>query len=163
MIEVSTNCTKNKQKQCLSLCIPSGEALVLGARWYIGDPTRPSDPRVNELSGVAHLVLYDVANVSNPLKVARTQIQDPSGTTSGLSTFLFSSPVMATIGSSYFIGIEAADSFGMGLRSLSSTYPGGAESYFDGSTFVVVWTGRNTSFEVLSAVPEPGSVALPEV
>ncbi len=28
MIEVSTNCTKNKQKQCLSLCIPSGEALA---------------------------------------------------------------------------------------------------------------------------------------
>ncbi len=139
----------------------SEEPLVLGARWYIGDPTRPSDSRVNELLGVADLVLYDANNISSPFEIARTQVQDASGSTFGLATFLFASPVITTVGSSYFIGIQAADAFGLGLRTIfTSTYAGGAESYFDRGTFVVQPFGRDTSFEVLSAVPEPSTVIL---
>lgn len=104
-------------------------------------------------------MLFDVTNPANPLEIARTQIQDSTGETSGLSTFTFASPVTVTVGLRYFIGIDADDSYGIGLRTLSSTYAGGGESYFTGATSIES-IGRATSFEVLSAVPEPGSIAL---
>ena len=128
------------------------DLFVLGARWYIGDPAQPDRSDVNELAGVADLVLFDVSDISNPHELARTQVQDAGGSAFGLSTFLFTSPVSTTIGSSYFIAIAANDAFGLGLVSLSSTYVGGAEAYFDGGAIQLAG-GRDTSFEVLSAVP----------
>lgn len=98
-------------------------------------------------------MLFDVSDISNPLELARTQVQDIGGSTFGLSTFLFTSPAPTTIGSSYFIALEAHDAFGLGLVSLTSTYAGGSEALFDGGAFLLAG-GRDTSFEVvLSAVP----------
>lgn len=134
------------------------DPLVLGVRWFIGDPLRLSDSRVNELIGTANLVLFDVADISNPLELARTQVQDAGGSTFGLSTFLFAAAVPTTVGSSYFIAIEADDAFGLGLRSLSSTYEGGGEAFFDAGTFMSI--DRDTSFDVLSAVPIAPSAVL---
>ena len=104
------------------------DLFVLGARWYIGDPAQPDRSDVNELAGVADLVLFDVSDISNPHELARTQVQDAGGSAFGLSTFLFTFPVSTTIGSSYFIAIAANDAFGLGLVSLSSTYVGGGRS-----------------------------------
>ena len=128
------------------------DLFVLGARWYIGDPTQPDRSDVNELAGVADLVLFDASDISNPHELARTQVQDASGSSFGVSTFLFSSPVSTTIGSNYFIAIAANDPFGLGLVSLSSTYAGGSEALLIGGA-VQFAGGRDTSFEVLSAVP----------
>ncbi len=41
MIEVCRKRFKNKQKQCLSLCIPSGEALARVPSWRVPREDRP--------------------------------------------------------------------------------------------------------------------------
>lgn len=64
-----------------------------------------------------------------------------------------------TVGGSYYIAIHAADAYGLGLRSLASTYAGGAETYMDGGAVVFAAAGRDTSFAIVP-VPEPEAYAL---
>lgn len=146
--------------------IPWGQSFTaeapyfLGIQWYIGDPSRPGLPSVNALEGNADLVLYSVANPASPVELGRRQVQSGATATSGLSSFLMAFPVATVAGQKYFAAIETADSFGLGLRALSSTYPGGSEAYILGTGFEEIG-GRDTAFAVISsAVPEPGAYAL---
>ncbi len=139
----------------------SEESLILGARWYIEDPTRPNEPLVNALVGPADLVLYDATNIASPIELARTQVLDANGSLSGLSTLAFAAPVSTPVGGIFYIAIEAGDGFGTGLRSVdSSTYAGGSQAFINGGAIVEVASGRDTSFEILSAVPEPHTALL---
>ena len=144
--------------------------LVSGVRWYIGDPTRPGQENVDALEGAADLVLYDAADVNNPIELARTQVQGPAGFSEGLSTFEFDTPIVVMVGHSYFIGLDTDDLYGLGLRAHTmSTYDGGYEARLRAGILEPAGGGgtnpitamRDTSFEILNdslIIPEPSSL-----
>jgi hypothetical protein len=136
---------------------------ISGVKVYIGDPSRPGDPLVDELVGPADLVLYDISDLLAPIEIARTQILSSGNSKFGLSEFHFGSPIPTTIGTSYFFAISTLDtSYGVGLRDqYVSTYAGGAEAWrnLDTGEIMISPLGRDLSFEV-SGVPLPGTVWL---
>ena len=151
---------------------------VSGVRFYIGDPTRPGNVSVNELEGEADLVFFDISNPNSAVELGRTQVQGATGVSAGLTTFNFSSSIVVNPGLSYFIGLDTADQFGLGLgQQLSSTYEDGFAAVIE--TGVVGFAGggcrvlgcgnvnaqyRDTAFEVVyddvSAVPVPAAAWL---
>jgi hypothetical protein len=130
----------------------------LGITFYIGDPTRPGELSVDALTGDADLVLYEATDLSSPVELERRRVQSGSTSTFGITTFTFSRQVSTVIGTRYFAAIDALDGFGLGLRSATSSYPGGSEAAKVGTVIQEIG-GRDTAFAVI-AVPEPGSVSL---
>src|SRR5262245_47634760 len=118
---------------------------------YINDPTRPDDPRVNELVGPADLVLYNATDLLNPIEIARSRVVPPGTSVEGLLTFLFDAPVPTEVGARYFFAISADDLYGVGLQDLDSTYDGGAEAFRDRTMGQIAefFNGRDMSFAVL--------------
>src|SRR5688572_19152667 len=109
--------------------------LMSGVRVYIGNPSDPDNPTVNELIGPADLVLYDASNLLQPIEIGRSLVV-PSGTSlEGLVSLVFDAPVPTVIGNRYCFVLSTVDSYGIGLRQQHfSTYPGGAEVVRDPST-----------------------------
>ncbi|HKR59217.1 MAG TPA: M23 family metallopeptidase [Pyrinomonadaceae bacterium] len=129
------------------------DRLMTGIRVYIGDPSRPGDPRVNELIGPADLVLYEASNLLQPMEISRSQVVPSGMTLAGLTSLLFNTPAATVVGNRYFFALSTSDSYGIGLRAqLVSTYPDGAEATRDPGTGVITENplGRDLSFHVLS-------------
>jgi hypothetical protein len=125
---------------------------ICGVRWFIGDPTRPGNTSVNALEGYADMVLLDATDPANPVELARSTVRGAGSVTSGLSVFAFEYTVPITPGRLYFIGLETADAFGMGLQAqTSSTYAGGYQAYISGGDLLGTANGRDTSFEIITA------------
>jgi hypothetical protein len=74
---------------------------------------------------------------------------------------MFDAPVATLVGGTYYIAVEAADPFGIGLRSPNfSTYGDGAEARIINGTLELAQDGRDMSFEIVTAIPEPGAALL---
>jgi hypothetical protein len=138
------------------------EGLLNGVSWYIGDPTRPNLASVNGLSGAASLVLYDASNLTSLIELSRQSIVGAGDSVLGLTRFDFAVPVSTQVGTTYYISIEAADGFGIGLRSLTqSTYADGSQAVLTQFGLALDASGRDTSFEIQSSpVPEPATIGL---
>ena len=132
----------------------ANEDFISGVRVYVGDPTRPNDLSVNELTGPANLFLYEATSLSSPTRIASNSILSSAETANGLFTFNFDRAISTTPGTRYFFGFDTVDTFGIGLRdSLSSTYLDGAEGFLDSATGQLTLhpTGRDLSFSVLGS------------
>jgi hypothetical protein len=119
-----------------------------GVRLDIGKAGGP--PSLGPLTGPADLVLMDAANLAAPIELVRHQFLE-SGVELEEAAFdiLLPSPVATQVGARYFVGIDATDPFGVGLRHASlSTYADGAESFFNGSQITVGGSGRDLSFRI---------------
>lgn len=141
------------------------DSLFGGVQLYIGDPTRPGNPLVNELVGPAELVLYDATDLLNPTELHRSTVLPSSQIAAGLVTFWLDAPVATTVGDRYFFSLRTSDMYGIGLRSTTtSTYADGAEAFRSAITGQITEApvGRDLSFAVLSSapVPEPASLAI---
>jgi hypothetical protein len=143
-------------------CIPWGQTFVATASNVAGmvvlidDPNNPSGDQAT-LDGPANLVLYDASDLGSPVALGSTLVATMGESLSGQLTLLFSAPIPTTIGDSYFIGIESADEYGIGLRSITtSTYPDGAEAWIDnGSIVPFAGSGRDLSFQILADTTPP--------
>ncbi len=126
---------------------------VSGVTFYLGDPARPGDSRVDALTGVAQLRLYEV-DVNDVVTLLATKaVNGANAVLEGQTTFHFDAPIRTVPGGRYFIGIQASDNFGLGLRDISaSTYDGGAEAWIAAveNRLTLHSTRRDTSFRVLA-------------
>lgn len=137
------------------------EGALAGVRLYIGDPTRPGDPQVDALDGLAYLVLFDATAPAAPVEIARAQVQSSAQSSFGLTTFLFGTSIPTVVGQSYFVAIDTLDQFGLGLTNqFVSTYSGGFEGRLNagGAIEQAGANGRDTSFEIVSTVAEPAGL-----
>ncbi len=133
-----------------------------GVRVYLGDPDRALDPSVNELAGPATLYLFDATDLSLPALIGSSEVLGGLETRSGLTSLVLGHPLSTTIGNRYFFGIGTSDQFGLGLRSGSSTYGGGAESFINNLGAVAeLPQGRDVSFAIITTenVPKPSAWA----
>lgn len=136
---------------------------VTAVRVYVDDPTRPTDPSVNELVGPAYLKLLAATDLLHPVELRRTLVLDAGAVSSGLVTYQFDEPVPTIPGSRYFFSIETADGYGVGVRlRTASTYGGGAQAYrncladicsgaYPVGAVIEDPNGRDLSFAVLTA------------
>jgi hypothetical protein len=127
---------------------------ISGIVFYIGDPTRPDDARVDSLTGLAELRLYEVAIDNTVTLLAASVIGSESSLLSGETVFRFDAPISLVQGRRYFVGISSSDTFGLGLRaSDASTYPYGAEAFFVTGELGLTehFTLRDTAFRILTA------------
>lgn len=139
--------------------IPSGQTFVAtvsniaGMVVVIGDPNNPTGD-TGTLEGPARLVLFDATNPADPVALGSTLLIGPGATLSGQVTLLFHTPIHTTIGRTYFVGIDSADSFGLGLRSqTTSTYNQGREAWINNGVIVEIGSGRDLSFQILRGTP----------
>jgi hypothetical protein len=122
-----------------------------GVRVYIGDPSHPDAPTLNDLQGPAELVVFDVSDISHPRRLGTEPFLARGATASGLTTITLEDPLPTVAGKKYFFGIDACDDYGIGLRAAKqSTYPDGAESTLIRETGVIAENplGRDLSFQV---------------
>jgi collagen triple helix repeat protein len=144
--------------------VPFGQTFVAtasniaGMVVFIGDPNNPTG-NTGTLDGPARLVLYDATNPAAPVALGSTLLIGPGQTLSGQVTLLFHTPIYTTVGRTYFSGIDTADSFGVGLRDLStSTYDQGKEAWINSGVIVEGGSGRDLSFQILSGTPPLAAV-----
>lgn len=128
-------------------------ANVIGFHANIGNPAGPNS--LGPLVGPADLVFLDAANLAAPVELARFQVVRPGIEIRGQIDFLFPAAIATTPNHRYFIGLEAADPFGIGMRSQNtSTYPDGEESFvISGAISNAGPGGRDLAFRILSREP----------
>jgi collagen triple helix repeat protein len=144
--------------------VPFGQTFVAtasniaGMVVVIGDPNNPTGA-TGTLDGPARLVLYDATNLADPVALGSTLLIGPGETLSGQVTLLFHTPIHTTVGRTYFSGIDTADSFGLGVRDVStSTYGQGREAWINNGVIVEAGSGRDLSFQILSGTPPLAAV-----
>lgn len=130
----------------------------IGVRFYLGEPSGP--PSHNSLTGPADLVLVDAADLSEPNEIARFEVVPAGSELHGAYDFYLPAAVPTTVGHRYFVGLQAVDLYGIGMRSqTTSTYPDGSEANFFNGQIIPFPNGRDLSFRIFSR--EPGIASEP--
>lgn len=126
-----------------------------GVRLFIGKPGGPVS--LSSLIGPADLVLMDAASLDSPVEIERFEVVPAGVELEGVFDFILPVSIPTQLGHRYFVGIDAADFFGIGLvNGTSSTYPDGEQAFFINGVLVPAGNNRDLTFRIYSR--EPGIV-----